>query len=152
MPFTCSRTWPQQARDPCWISSSFLLSHFHPHVSKLCFLPYYKQNEPRDPLPLQIPLLFFALEQSSSKESAVLFVPFLLSSPWACARILRPQLCCSCQGSRGLRVAQATVISVSPSSSSVCLRLLASSLTPQSPDLPTCLLSLAPFPGSSSPH
>lgn len=97
--------------------------------------------------PLQIPPRVFALEQSSSKESAVLFGPFLFSSPWARARIPRPQLCCSCscRGPRGLRVAQATIISVSAPSNSVGLCLPCSSLTPQSADLPTCLLSLAPF-------
>lgn len=146
MPFTCSRTWPQQARDSCWVSSSFLLSHFHPHGSKL-FYPITNKANLGTHFPLQIPPRVFALEHSSSKESAVLFGPFLFSSPWARARIPRPQLCCSCscRGSRGLRVAQATIISVSAPSSSICLCLPSSSLTPQSADLPTCLLSLAPF-------
>lgn len=148
MPFTCSRTWPQQARDSCWVSSSFLLSHFHPHGSKLCStrLPTKQTSGPTSLFRYRLES-FFALEQSSSKESAVLFGPFLFSSPWARARIPRPQLCCSCscRGSRGLRVAQATVISVSAPSNSVGLCLPCSSLTPQSADLPTCLLSLAPF-------
>lgn len=42
---------PSRRVTPAGVSSSFLLSHFHPHIGKLCFLPYYKQNKPQDPLP-----------------------------------------------------------------------------------------------------
>ena len=87
------------------------------------------------------------------KESAVLFVPFLFSSLWACARLSHPQLycCCSCPGPCGLRVAQATIIpqSLCPSAAFACAH--------SPPHRPRALLTSPPLccfwpPSLGPPH
>lgn len=136
--------------DSCWVSSSFLLSHFHPLLWKQTVLPNYKQQNPGPTSLFRYRPGVFALLLLERVSCAL--GPFSLS-PRARARIPSSQPCCCCSCSCHVPVASCGSghRHLCSAPSSVCLCLPSSPLTTPNSLLISTVCCLGPLPGPPHP-